>query len=165
MKCPLTANLPRPISARNGKTYWDLNWNQFLASQSRIWTGVRPKIWPSRHFSIYGSQNGGRAPPRGHFEQIFKFFEFQLIIYVQRSHHANLGHFGKFVMPPGHLLSFLSKSESRGGFGVSQEWGSGPKNFFCKSWLVWSVQSPLRVWRGLVIFTRSNWLRFKKSVS
>ena len=81
-------------------------------------------------FQYMGPKMGVGPPPRGHFEQIFKFFEFQLIIYVQRSHHANLGHFGKFVMPPGHLLSFLSKSESRGGFGVSQEWGSGSKNFF-----------------------------------
>ena len=64
------------------------------------------------------------APLGGHFEQSFNFFWFQLMIYVQRSHHANLGLFGKLFMPPGHLLSFLAKSVSRGGFGVSQEWGS-----------------------------------------
>ena len=75
-------------------------------------------------FHIWGPKMGGQAPLGGHFEQSFNFFWFQLMIYVQRSHHANLGLFGKLFMPPGHLLSFLAKSVSRGGFGVSQEWGS-----------------------------------------
>ena len=86
------------------KHIWDLNWNQFLAPQGPFWDLFQIFKTPSRHFSKMGSQNVGLAPPRGHFEQNFKFFYFQLIIYVQRSHNANRGHFGKFFMPPGHLL-------------------------------------------------------------
>ena len=162
---PLRPICRSPEVAQTKKPSWDLNWNQFLVPQSRIWTVVRPKKVSSRHISIYEPPNGGPVPPRGPFEENFNFFEFQLIIYVQRSHDANLGHFGKLFKPPGHLLSFLSKSVSRGGFGVSQEWGTWSKNFFSKSWLVWSVESPHRVWRGFVIFTWWKWLAFKSFMS
>ena len=165
MKYTLTAHLPKAISGRNGKTR--------LRSQLKSISGTpmsNLSRFPAKNITvqalfIFGVPKWGSSPPRGAFWTKFHFFWFQLMIYVQRSHHANLGLFGKLFMPPGHLLSFLAKSVSRGGFGVSQEWGSWPKNFFSKSWFIWSVQDPYRVWRGLVIFTRWNWLALKKSMS
>ena len=165
MKYTLTAHLPKAISAPNPKSP--------IFSRLKSISGTPRSVLSPFSVLEIGVlaylQNRvpkwGSGPPRGHFEQSFKFFGFQVIIYVQRSHHVNLGHFGKLFTPPGHLLWFLAKSVSRGGFGVSQEWGSWPKNFFSKSWFIWSVQDPYRVWRGLVIFTRWNWLALKKSMS
>ena len=124
MKYTLTAHLPKAISGQNGKTP--------LRSQLKSISGTpmsNLSRFPAKNITaqapfIFGVPKWGSGPPGGILNKVSIFFGFQVIIYVKRSHHANLGLFGKLFMPPGHLLSFLAKSVSRGGFGVSQEWGS-----------------------------------------
>ena len=109
MKYTLTAHLPKPISGRNGKTRLRSQLKSISGTpMSKLRRFPAKKNYVQAHF-IFGVPKWGSGPPRGHFEQSFNFFWFQLIIYVQRSHHANLGiccHFWP-NLSPGAALGYL----------------------------------------------------------